>query len=85
MAVLAASLRGLNRARCFGDATAVRGANDAVRWCSSEACRLAGRNPEFLLTTEDWAQAASDAAANAAANSRMLLRTRPAKTGRASR
>jgi hypothetical protein len=57
--------------------------NDAVRLRSSDACRLL-LTPEFLVTTEDWAQAASDAAPRAMANSLMMFRARAAETEDAS-
>jgi hypothetical protein len=56
----------------------------AVLLCPSDACRLAPTNPEFLLTTEDCAQAASVPAPTATTNSRMIFRTRAAETRDAS-
>jgi hypothetical protein len=41
-------------------------------------------NPEFLLTTEDWAQPASKAAPSAAASSRTTLRIEAADVETAS-
>jgi hypothetical protein len=35
---------------------------------SSDACRLAPAKSAFLVTTDDWAQAASDAAPTMTAN-----------------
>jgi hypothetical protein len=48
--------------------------NDGVRWRSSEACRLGVKRDDLLLTTEDCAQAASEAAARTTANNRMARR-----------
>jgi hypothetical protein len=70
---------------CFlADATRLFVPKDAVRLCSGDACRLLLTNPEFLVTTEDWAQAASDAAPRVTANSRTIFRTRAAGSGDAS-
>jgi hypothetical protein len=59
----------------FADAIRLWVSKDAVRLCGSDACRLAGTNSEFLVTTEDWAQAASKLPPSATANSRVALRT----------
>jgi hypothetical protein len=70
---------------CFlTDATRLFVVKDAVRLRSTNACRLLPTNPEFLLTTEDCAQAASDAAVRATANSRMTFRTPAAEAEDAS-
>jgi hypothetical protein len=45
-----------------------------------EADRLAAENSDFLVTTEDWAQAASEAAASAIANSRLTFATESCRT-----
>ena len=49
--------------------------NDVSRLRSSDACRLPAISSDLLVTTEDCAQAASEAAARAAANSRTIFRT----------
>ena len=73
-AVLAspASLRDANRVCFLTAATRRLIAGDAVRSWSSDATRLA-RNSDLWLTTEDCAQAASDAAAALTASHRMTL------------
>ena len=59
--------RGANGVCLCADTTGRRKGCGSVRY----QCRLprGRKSPEFLLTTEDWAQAASDAAASATANS----------------
>ena len=71
--VTAALLRGANGV-CLVAAMRAGIRNDVVRSRCGKACRLASR-PEFLLTTEDCAHAASKAAARLAANSRPAFRT----------
>jgi hypothetical protein len=51
--------------------------DDVARSWSSDACRLA-RSSDFWVTTEDCAQAASDAAASETASSRMNFPARAA-------
>jgi hypothetical protein len=48
--------------------------SDAVRSSGSDACRLTAGPSEILLTTEDCAQAASQAAARMTATSRTTFR-----------
>ena len=45
-----------------------------------DACRLAAGNSDLWVTTDDWAQAASEAAPRATANNRMTFRTPAAET-----
>jgi hypothetical protein len=49
--------------------------NATGRSCCGEAGRLATNASDLLATTEDWAQAASEAATRATTNSRIALRT----------
>jgi hypothetical protein len=58
--------------------------DDVVRSWSSDTCRLA-RSSDFWVTTEDCAQAASDAAASVTANSRMNFPARAGINGASSR
>ncbi|NOJ48113.1 hypothetical protein [Bradyrhizobium archetypum] len=58
--------------------------DDVIRSGSSDACLLA-RSSGFWLTTEDCAQAASDAAPSMTANSRINFPARAAVIDRASR
>jgi len=62
-----ANAGGVNAARLLAE-------NDDVRSRSSEACRLGAKRDDLLLTTEDCAQAASEAAARTTAESRMARR-----------
>jgi hypothetical protein len=74
----------LNGAGGAVDTTRVCVTNDGDRSCCTDACRVWLYNPEFLLTTEDWAQPASKAAPSAAASSRTTLRIEAADVETAS-